>query len=55
MKILKSLDNGGKWIYAPSVPFIENLLPKDEFSVQRIQINELVLCQEKAQIKMGKF
>lgn len=40
MKILKSLDNGGKWIYAPSVPFIENLLPKDEFSVQRIQINE---------------
>ncbi len=39
MKILKSLSIGGSWIYAPSVPFIEDLLPNDKYLVNRSFVN----------------
>lgn len=39
MRILSSLKLNGVWIYAPSVPFIENLLPKDKYRVVRTNIN----------------
>jgi hypothetical protein len=35
MEILKSLVTGGIWIYAPSVPYIENLLPNNEYLVSQ--------------------
>jgi len=39
MKILKSLVAGGRWIYTPSVPFIENLLPQSEYHVNRTLVD----------------
>lgn len=33
MKILESLRPGGRFIYAPSLPFIESLLPTDKYGV----------------------
>lgn len=33
MKILESLRPGGRFIYAPSLPFIESLLPADRYGV----------------------
>ena len=39
MKILKSLSVGGRWIYAPSVPFIEDLLQYDQYHLCRNSIN----------------
>jgi hypothetical protein len=39
MKILKSLAAGGRWIYTPSVPFIENLLPQSEYHVNRTLVD----------------
>ncbi len=39
MKILKSLAAGGRWIYTPSIPFIENLLPQSEYHVNRTPVD----------------
>lgn len=38
MSILDSLKIDGTWIYAPSIPFIEELLPKDKYSIERENI-----------------
>ena len=35
MRILQSLCYGGTWFYTPSIPFIEDLLPKEEYEVIR--------------------
>ncbi len=35
MKILESLVPGGSWIYTPDVPFMENLLPLEEYDINR--------------------
>lgn len=40
MKILLSLKNGGMWIYAPSIPFFEELLPEEQYKIKRIKIHE---------------
>ncbi|WMJ81650.1 class I SAM-dependent methyltransferase [Clostridium sp. MB40-C1] len=40
MEILNSLKIGGTWIYAPSIPFFEDLLPKEKYTIKRIKINE---------------
>ncbi|UWD48548.1 class I SAM-dependent methyltransferase [Clostridioides difficile] len=39
MKILNSLKYGGEWIYAPSIPFIEDLLSTEEYQVKRTPVN----------------
>ncbi|MDR0303037.1 MAG: hypothetical protein LBI04_12100, partial [Treponema sp.] len=39
MEILKSLKQGGKWIYTPSIPFFEDLLPNELYLIKREQIN----------------
>lgn len=39
MGILRSLVTGGTWIYAPSVPYIENLLPDNEYLVSQSLID----------------
>ncbi|WP_018752460.1 class I SAM-dependent methyltransferase [Paenibacillus sanguinis] len=39
MEILKSLIPGGTWIYAPSIPYMENLLPNHEYLVSRSLID----------------
>jgi hypothetical protein len=38
MAILKSLKQSAKWIYTPSVPFFEDLLP-GEYAIEREQID----------------
>jgi len=35
MKILQSLIHEGTWYYVPSVPFIEDLLPEEKYTVFR--------------------
>jgi hypothetical protein len=40
MAILKSLKPGGKWIYTPSIPFFEDLLPSESYTIIREPINE---------------
>jgi hypothetical protein len=40
MKILNSLTIGGKWIYTPSIPFFEELLPRSQYKVLREKIND---------------
>ncbi|MDR0326658.1 MAG: class I SAM-dependent methyltransferase [Planctomycetaceae bacterium] len=40
MAILKSLKPGAKWIYTPSIPFFEDLLPSELYAAKREQINE---------------
>jgi hypothetical protein len=39
MEILKSLVTGGTWIYAPSVTYIENLLPDNKYLVNQSLID----------------
>ena len=39
MEILKSLVTGGTWIYAPSVTYIENLLPDNKYLVSQSPID----------------
>jgi hypothetical protein len=39
MAILKSLKQGAKWIYTPSIPFFEDLLPGKLYAIKREQIN----------------
>lgn len=39
MKILKSLKYGGAFYYAPDLPFIEDLLDKKEYSINKYNIN----------------
>ncbi|MGO0986324.1 hypothetical protein ACTPEW_10325 [Clostridioides difficile] len=39
MKILNSLKYGGEWIYAPSIPFTEDLLSTEEYQVKRTTVN----------------
>jgi hypothetical protein len=41
MEILHALKPGGSFLYAPGLPFIENLLPNDEYDVLRLPIPEL--------------
>lgn len=38
MRILDSLVPGGSWIYTPSVPFMEDLLPLEKYSINRTLI-----------------
>lgn len=38
MEILKSLLPGGLFAYAPSLPFIEEHLPEDEYTVERLPV-----------------
>lgn len=40
MRILSSLKKEGQWMYAPSIPFFENLLPKEVYKIERNQINK---------------
>lgn len=40
MKILKSLATGGRWIYIPSVPFMENLLPQSEYCINLTPVDK---------------
>jgi hypothetical protein len=40
MAILKALKQGAKWIYTPSIPFFEDLLPSESYSIKREQVNE---------------
>ncbi|NLH63351.1 MAG: hypothetical protein GX478_04045 [Erysipelotrichaceae bacterium] len=40
MKILYSLRIGGTWSYVPSVPFIEDLLPQDQYRLIRTSVTE---------------
>jgi hypothetical protein len=42
MKILHSLCIGGTWSYVPSVPFIEDLLPQDQYRVIRTPVTDEV-------------
>ena len=39
MEILKSLVTGGTWIYAPSITYIENLLPDNKYLVSQSPID----------------
>lgn len=41
MNILKSLKIGGRFHYAPDLPFIEKYLDKNQFSIEKHRINEL--------------
>ena len=40
MSILRSLKKGGSFYYAPGLPFIEELLPPEQYRVTRIQNEE---------------
>ncbi|MEG0693542.1 MAG: class I SAM-dependent methyltransferase, partial [Oscillospiraceae bacterium] len=40
MDILSSLKKNGKWIYAPSIDFFEDLLPRDLYLIEREKIHE---------------
>lgn len=40
MQILESLKPGGSFIYSPSLPFIEQFLPPDQFSVSKQAIDD---------------
>ncbi len=40
MKILNSVKTGGTWIYAPAIPFFENLLPSRQYAVERTRIDD---------------
>ncbi|MGB8953820.1 MAG: class I SAM-dependent methyltransferase, partial [Tumebacillaceae bacterium] len=40
MSILRSLKKGGRFYYAPGLPFIEELLPPEQYRVTRIQNEE---------------
>jgi len=40
MAILKSLKIGGKWYYAPSIPFVEKFLSQGTYEIVNIPINE---------------
>lgn len=40
MDILSSLKVNGKWIYAPSILFFEELLPLDKFIIIREKVHE---------------
>ena len=39
MKILQSLQKKGSFIYAPSLPFIEDLLPSNQYLIDRMRID----------------
>ncbi len=39
MRILRSLKKHGQWIYAPSIPFFEELLPKHIYQIERTPIH----------------
>jgi hypothetical protein len=41
MAILRSLRHGGRIAYAPGLPFIERLLPRDRYAVRRFSIERL--------------
>ncbi|HGJ66039.1 TPA: class I SAM-dependent methyltransferase [bacterium] len=53
MKLLSSLKNGGSFIYAPGLPFIEQYLPLDQFAVEKkdIHLNEIKEIKEQIQAK----
>lgn len=38
--ILTALKKGGSFIYAPSLPYIEDILPKEQFEITRSTIRE---------------
>ncbi len=40
MNILASLKKQGQWIYAPSIPFFEELLPNHLYQVERTSIHK---------------
>lgn len=40
MNILASLQKQGQWIYAPSIPFFEELLPEHLFQIERTPIHQ---------------
>lgn len=40
MDILASLKKNGQWIYAPSIPFFEDLLPKHLYQIERSPIHK---------------
>ncbi|MEG0076815.1 class I SAM-dependent methyltransferase [Anaerorhabdus sp.] len=39
MKILSSLKKNGQWVYAPSIPFFEDVLPKQLYKIERNSID----------------
>ena len=41
MDVLHALKPGGSFRYAPGLPFIEELLPRDEYDVERFPVAEL--------------
>jgi hypothetical protein len=47
MEILKSLQVGGSFVYAPSLPFIEEMLPVQSYRVRRIPV-EVPVVQARA-------
>ena len=51
MKILNSLEVGGKWHYVPAVTFIEELLPEDKFEVKNSFVNENIMRTEIKRLK----
>ncbi|WP_101772489.1 methyltransferase domain-containing protein [Peptostreptococcus faecalis] len=51
MKIINSLKLGGAFIYAPSLPFIEDLLPKDKYFTSKHEVYNKVNCTTIIRIK----
>ena len=51
MKILNSLNKGGKWHYVPAVTFIEELLPEDKFEVTNSFIEDRIMRKVVKKIK----
>jgi hypothetical protein len=54
MAILRSLRRGGSFVYAPGLPFIEGLLPSDQYVVTRYAIDRLPL-DERAMDVFAKY
>jgi hypothetical protein len=45
MEILNSLQVGGSFVYAPSLPFIEDVLPSHQYRVRRIAVDAPALAE----------
>ncbi|PKO11739.1 MAG: hypothetical protein CVU39_27815 [Chloroflexi bacterium HGW-Chloroflexi-10] len=54
MKILSALKPGGQFIYAPGLPFFEQLLPSEEYVLYVKKIDEH-LSEEKAKLSLINF
>jgi SAM-dependent methyltransferase len=50
MAILRSLRRGGCFAYAPGLPFIEGLLPSDQYAIRRFAIDSLPVDEQAMEV-----